>query len=127
MKALRLIAVTFALGVGLMAEAPQTALAQICPSSKLIYIVRDEKGAAIDVPRTDLRYQSIVEWKSATGFVSARMRVPETITALGEKLSALAISGMCSFREEPTLKLTLNGKSMNPVSYTHLRAHETVL
>lgn len=119
MKALRLIAVTFALGVGLMAEAPQTARAQSCPGSELIYIVRDEKGAAIDVPRTDLRYQSIVKWKSATGFVSAQMRVPKTITALGEKLSALAISGMCSFREEPTLKLTLNGKSMNLTFHTH--------
>ncbi len=109
------IATTF--GIGVLAGASQMASAQICPSSKLYYIVRDAKGTPSAAARADLRFQPFPGWGVVKdAFVGDKIGAPPNV--LNGKAAALMTSEMCSFREEPTLKLTLDGKSMNLTFHT---------
>jgi hypothetical protein len=108
-----------AVGAIVIGLAPQIARAQTCPGSSLTYIVRDAKGVAIDAGRADLRYQPFLRWGVTKGnIVSNRIAAPGAVVALNGRVNALGTGQSCSFKQQPTLNLTLDGKSMNLIFHT---------
>jgi hypothetical protein len=104
----------------LMAVAPQTGQAQICPGSKLTYIVRDTRGGAIDAKSKDLQFNPESgapnrKWRVSTNdfITSDQMQAPDSIKKLSGMMAPLETEEMCVFRLPVRLHLTLEGKTMN--------------
>ena len=109
-----------AIGGLLIVIAPQAVQGQICPGSKLTYIVRDTHGAAIDAASKDLQYDPDNGSPNRKWGVSARdvvatdrMQVPDSVKKLNGKMALLATEGMCTFKQPVKLQLTFEGKTMN--------------
>lgn len=104
----------------LMVIAPQAVQSQICPGSKLNYIVRDTHGDAIDAASKNLRYDPDSgspnrKWRaSARNFVTSdEMQIPDGIKKLNGMMALLETEEMCIFKQPVKLHLTLEGKTMN--------------
>jgi hypothetical protein len=102
--------------------ASQTAYGQICPGSHLTYIVRDEKGLAIDAESKALRRDVTTDtdspsskWKvTDRDFVRVSgTQVPDSISKLRGKITGLETSAMCNFKQPVNLQLTMKGKTMS--------------
>jgi hypothetical protein len=105
----------FLLIVGAMtfAVVPQMTRAQSCAGSNLTYLVRDAKGAAIDAASGELLF-TVKDWAPThANFIRGKLLAPKVVRDLNGKLAALETWGMCSFSGPVSLKLTLQGKSMN--------------
>lgn len=105
----------------LIGLAAQTVRGQICPGSYLTYIVRDEKGAAIDAKSKDLKYQaetgpdSRFKWEaSEPDFVRGdNLNLPAGVKDQVGKISALQVLAWCVFKQPVKLQLSYKGKAMN--------------
>jgi hypothetical protein len=109
-----------AIGGMLMVMAPQAVQGQICPGSKLTYIVRDTHGNAIDAASKDLQYDpdngsANRKWRVSTrNFIpSDQMQVPDSVKKLNGTIAPLETEEMCVFKQPVKLHLTLEGKTMN--------------
>ena len=110
------------LGAGSLLAFSVCAHAQICAGSHLTYIVRDEKGKAIDAAQTDLHFNTDTEtgspystWRvTDKEFIrGSSMTVPAAVTRLNGTLTALETPAMCIFRKPVKLHLTRKGQTMN--------------
>ncbi len=109
-----------AIGGMLIGIAPHAAKGQICPGSKLTYIVRDTHGDAIDAASRDLRFDPDNgspnrKWQvGARNFItSGEMQVPDSVKKLNGMMAMLETEAMCIFKQPVKLHLTLDGKTMN--------------
>ena len=93
---------------------------QSCRGIGLTYIVRDQKGVAIDAASKRLGFDKdsgspYSAWGVATGDFARNenMKLPDSITNLRGKIATLNSRGMCIFKQPLQLHLTLKGKTMN--------------
>ena len=122
-----------AFGLAIVAIAPYSVRAQICPGSNLFYLVRDAKGAIINADRKDLTYQGEatkqpgIDW-GAQAIDDQHLRsktVPAEVSRLNGKV-ALRKMTFCNFLTDLKLSVMLGGQTMNLLFHTPRIAEETV-
>jgi tetratricopeptide (TPR) repeat protein len=96
---------------GLLASAPQPANGQICPGSRLSYIVRDQQGRPIAKQPNGFRCTPDRSLDNGD-FLRSRAKVPDPIASLSGKIATLTWGRMCNFPEPIKIQLSLAGKSM---------------